>query len=78
VGHGQLAKGLPPLPVDPAPGTDLVDQKGVQRDIDFSRFLGLQAHEVTPDTDGGLRVLPAPVAGRSAAVAAPGPVAAVV
>ena len=71
VAQAELAEGLPSLPVKGGPG-GLTGQEQA-REVEL---LWGHPHEIPPDLQGGLRVLPAPVAGRSAAVAAPGPVAA--
>lgn len=66
----QLVEGLPAFPVDPAPAADLCDRQG-----GFCLVVS-HPHEIPSDLDGRFRVLPAPVAGWSAAVAAAGAVAA--
>ncbi len=49
-----------------------------QKQVRLVKLLGGHPHEILPDLQGGLLVLPVEVAGRAAASAAPGPVAALV
>ena len=73
VGQAQLTEGLPSLPVEGGSG-GLPGQKQVR----LVKVLQGHPHEIPPDLQGGLIVLPVAVAGRAAASAAPGPVAAFV